>query len=148
MRAGAPDAAARLAADRLGHAGRALEYAVAADPTFLERYDEIGLRRLVNDAAVLLDAVAVSVASADPTHAEHWADTSVAPYRRRRIPMDDLVTLAAALRRSIAGSLAAEELVHADEAITLAADVWQRARRLGGDARKRNRILSAIYKGA
>lgn len=147
MRAGSPAAAARLVADGSRHATRALEYAIADDPTVRDRYDELGLRRLLNDAEVLLGAVADAVASADPGVTAHWADMAVAPYRRRRIPMDDLVTLAGGLRRSVATSLDPDERSVADEALDRAIAVWRSARRLGGDARRRNRILAAIYKG-
>lgn len=147
MRAGSPAAAARLVADASRHATRALEHAVADDPTFRERYDDLGLRRLLNDAEVLLGAVSDAVASADPSVTAHWAEMGVAPYRRRRVPMDDLVALAGGLRRSVATSLDPGERAIADEALDRAIAVWRSARRLGGDARRRNRILAAIYKG-
>lgn len=147
LRAGFPDAARRLADDRLRYATRALEFVASEDPTLVERYDELGLRRLLNDAAVLADALAVALASADAEHLRHWADTSVAPYRRRRVPMDDLVALAEGLRRAIASTLAADERELADDALDRAIAVWRSARRLGGDARRRNRILAALYKG-
>lgn len=148
MRAGSPAVAARLRDERLRHAGRALEYAVATDPTFRDRYDELGLRRLLNDAVVLMDALAVSVASGDVAHVEHWADMSVPVYRRRRVPLEDLVHLAEGLRRSVESGMTPDEIALADAAIDGAIVVWRRDRRLGGDARKRNPILAAIYKGA
>ncbi len=147
MRAGFPDAARRLRSERLRLATRALEIAVGADPTLHDRYDEIGLRRLLNDAEVLVDAVGVSLASNDATHVEHWAEVSVPPYRRRHVPMDDLVTLADGLRRALESVLSPDEKVLADMSLDLGIAVWKRARRLGGDARRRNRILAAIYKG-
>jgi hypothetical protein len=147
MRAGFPDAARRLRTDRLRLATRALEVAVDSDPTMRERYDELGLRRLLNDAEVLLDAVGISLASNDPTHLEHWAEISVPPYRRRHIPMDDLVTLAGGIGRALESTLSPDEKAVADASLDLGIRVWKRARRLGGDARRRNRILAAIYKG-
>ena len=35
-----------------------------------------------------------------------------------------------------------------DDALDGAISRWRKDRRLGGDARRRNRILAAIYKGA
>jgi hypothetical protein len=146
--AGFPDAAARLTADRHRFATRALEIAVAADPSFRERYDELGLRRLLNDALVLIDTLAVAVASADPGHLAHWADVTVPVYRRRRVPLDDLVSLADGIRAAVATALAPEERALVDDALDGAISRWRKDRRLGGDARRRNRILAAIYKGA
>lgn len=128
-------------------AGRALEIALDLDLTMRERYDELGLRRLLNDAAVYLDAIALSVATDDPDHAVHWAETSAPVYRRRRVPMDDLVTLGRGLRRAIESVLGPEERAAADRAIDAANARYHALRRLGGDARRRNRILAAIYKG-
>lgn len=147
MRAGFPDAARRIRIDRLRLATRALEVALDADPTLRERYDELGLRRLLNDAGILLDAVGVSLASDDPTHLEHWAEISVPPYRRRRVSMDDLATLAEGIRSALESVLSPNEKILADASLDLGIGVWKRARRLGGDAHRRNRILAAIYKG-
>ena len=147
MTAGFPDAARRLEADRPHLAARALEVAIDLDPTIPERYDELGLRRLLRDAEVYLDAIGVSVASNDPDHTRHWAETASPIYRRRRVPMDDLVTLGEGIRRSIATALSPEERVLADRAIDAAGRHYHALRRLGGDARRRNRILAAIYKG-
>jgi hypothetical protein len=128
-------------------AGRALEIALDLDPTIRERYDELGLRRLLNDAAVYLDAIVLSLATDEPSHAVHWAETSAPIYRRRRVPMDDLVSLGEGLRRAIESVLAPEERAAADRAIDAANQRYHALRRLGGDARRRNRILAAIYKG-
>lgn len=147
VRAGYPDAAARLRAASSRIAARALEAAIAIDPTLTERYDDIGLRRLLRDAEVYLDRIASSVAGDDPYHARHWAEMAHPVYRRRGMPMDDLVTLGEGLRRALESVLSPEERVPAGVAIDEASLVYHRMRRLGGDARKRNRILAAIYKG-
>ncbi len=146
--AGFPAGAARLTGGRMQVAGRALAVGLELDPTMRERYDELGLRRLLNDAAVYLDAVATSVATDDPGHAAHWAEMSAPVYRRRRVPMDDLVTLGEGLRRAIESVLAPDERASAGRAIDAANARYHALRRLGGDARRRNRILAAIYKGA
>jgi hypothetical protein len=145
--AGHPAGAARLTADRLRIAGRALEVGLDLDPTLRERYDELGLRRLLNDAAVYLDAIARALATGDPDGAVHWAETSAPVYRRRRVPMDDLVTLGEGLRRATASVLTPEERAAADRAIDAGNARYHALRRLGGDARRRNPILAAIYKG-
>lgn len=143
-----PAAAARLRADADRIADRALEIAIDRDPAFRERYDEIGLRRLLRDLGTFVDRLAFSVASGDPHAFGHFVDQTVPIYRRRAVPMDDIVHLFEGLRG------AAGALVVGDEAVPLHAALddgiaqarWNR--RIAGDARKRNRLLQAIYKGA
>jgi hypothetical protein len=148
MKAGFPAAAAALRASRRRIAARALEAAIEIDPTIAERYDEIGLRKLLHDAEVLLDRVADSVASNDPHVTASWADQVVPLYRRRAVPMDDLVRLCEGLRRAIAAVLVPGEQGPVHAALDEAIRVFRWHRRLAGDARRRNRILAAIYKGA
>jgi hypothetical protein len=147
LAAGYPDGATRLRASSARLASRALETAIAADPTFRTRYDEPGLRRLLRDAELYLERVALSVAGDDTYHARHWAEISAPQYRRRHVPMDDLVAIGEGLRRAIESVLAPAERGSADRAIDEANLVFRQMRRIGGDARKRNRLLAAIYKG-
>ena len=51
------------------------------------------------------------------------------------------------LRAAARGVLSAEEMVPADLALDEAVTVYRWYRRLSGDARKRNRLVDAIYKG-
>ena len=146
--AGLPGAAARIDAARARLAGRALEVAMAADPTIAERYDEIGLRRLLRDAETLLEQVAVSIGSGDPAPVRSFADWVAPVYRRRSVPMDDLIGISEGLRAAVATVLAGPEIASLDEAIDAAIEQFRWNRRIAGDARKRNRILQAIYKGA
>jgi hypothetical protein len=77
-----------------------------------------------------------------------FADQIVAPYRRRRVSMDDLTRLAEGFRAALPAVLGPDELTAATQAIDAAIEVFRWHRRLAGDARKRNRLLQAIYKGA
>jgi hypothetical protein len=147
LAAGFPDGAARLRANASRLATRALEIAIAADPTVRTRYDELGLRRLLHDAEVYLERVALSVAGDDTYHARHWAETVAPLYRRRHVPMDDLVAIGEGIRRAIESALTPAERASADRAIDEANRVFRDMRRIAGDARKRNRLLSALYKG-
>ena len=147
LSAGFPEAAARLGANRSRLAARALETAIFADPTFSTRYDELGLRRLLHDAEVYLDQIALSVAGDDPHHALHWAETVHPVYRRRKVPLDDVIALGEGLRRAVESALSPVERVPADRAIDEANLIFRKMRRLGGDARRRNPILAALYKG-
>ena len=148
MTAGDPAAAAALHAGRARLAGRAFETAVAADPSLVQRHDQPALQRLLDDTATLIETVSRSVASGDPGLTRAWAEMAVPVYRRHRVSMDDLATIANAVGTVLDATLAPEAAAHASAAIAAAVDVYHWHRRLGGDARKRNRILHAIYKGA
>jgi hypothetical protein len=147
MTAGFPAAAARLLAVRQEVARRAFEIALDDVPAMRERHDEYALRQLLRDAEVFVELVAAAVAADDPSAVRAFADQVAPVYRRRRVPMDDLVALMEALRRACAGVLAPGELVVAGRAIDAAVEEFRWYRRLAGDARKRNRLLQAIYKG-
>lgn len=148
LTAGFPGAAERLRASRVRFAARALEIAVDGDPTLGQRHDEAALRHLLRDAETFLERIALCVAGDDPHFAREWADWTAPIFRRRRVPMDDLVSLAQGLSRAVAPVLTPEERRPADAAIDAAIRVFRSYRRIAGDARKRNRILAAIYKGA
>jgi hypothetical protein len=147
MQAGFPAAAERLRAGtgRLGP--RALETALHRDPTMRERLGETGLRQLLRDTEIYIERVARAVASADPAQVREWADWVAPVYRRRKVPMDDLVTLSEGLRSALPAVLSPEEQVPAGAALDEAIATFRWYRRIAGDARKRNRILAALYKG-
>ncbi|MEW6223844.1 MAG: hypothetical protein AB1627_04375 [Chloroflexota bacterium] len=148
LHAGYPDAAARLHASRARLAARALEVAVAEDPTLRARHDDAALRNLLLDAEVFVGRLALCVAGNDPHWLKEFADQTATVYRRRLVPMDDVVRLLEAIRAGARGVLSADEMVPADEAIDEAVAVFRWYRRLAGDARKRNRVLAALYRGA
>ena len=66
LSAGLPEAADRMRAARERLAGRALDVALAEHPDMRERYDEAGLRQRLRDAELLVERVALSLASGDP----------------------------------------------------------------------------------
>ncbi len=146
--AGFPEAADRLRAATARLGARALEIAVERDPTLTERHDELGLRHLLRDTESFVDRIALAVALDDPAPMREFADQVVPLYRRRRVPMDDLVHLSEGLRAAMAPFLDGPEAdpMHAAIDAGIAQMRWNR--RIAGDARKRNRLLEAIYKGA
>ena len=148
MTAGFPDAAARLVAASGRVGARALEIAIADDPTFRERHDEIALRHLLRDTEVYIERLATSLASADPSFARSWADAAAPLYRRRHVPMDDLVRISDGLRLAVRVVLAPGEREPVEVALDEAIASFRRFRRIAGDARKRNRLLQFLYKGA
>ncbi len=147
LTAGFPEAAERVrtAVPRL--AARALSVAMQADPTIRDRYDESGQRHLLHDAALLAERVALALASGSPSPASEYAEWTAIVYRRKAVPMDDLVALCEGLRAAMPSALAPGELPTANAALDAAIAVYRWHRRLAGDARKRNRILQFIYQG-
>lgn len=119
-----------------------------ADPTLMERYDELGLRERLHDAALLADRIALSVAAGDPAPAREYAEWTVPVYRGKRVPLDDLINLLEGLRAAMPSVIDGEALDDANAAIDEAIAVYRWHRRLAGDARKRNPLLQFIYKGA
>ena len=143
-----PEAAEKLRRNAEAIAARALEVAVERDPSLQTRYDEFGLRALLRDATVYLDRIALSVASGDPHYPGEWVEWVAPLYRRRKVPMDDLVTLSEGLRRAIRGYLGPQEMTIANAAIDYGITRLRWNRRIAGDARKRNRLIAFLYKGA
>jgi hypothetical protein len=147
LQAGFPDAAERLRTQRAALAIRALEVAVDADPTMRTRYDDTGLRNLLRDTEVHVDRLALCVAGNDPHWLKEFADQAAPVFRRRDVAMDDVVGLLDGIRAAARGILSEDEREPAEAALDAAIKVYLWYRRLSGDARKRNRIVDAIYKG-
>src|SRR4051812_47369148 len=117
MFAAFPGAADRLRASAETVAARAMEAAIDRDPTLHDRYDELGLRHLLRDTTVYVDRVAMSVASGQTGYPAEWTEWCAPLYRRRRVPMDDLINISLGLRLAVRSVLGPEELVIAEEAI-------------------------------
>jgi hypothetical protein len=128
-------------------AARALAVAIDRDPTLRTRYDEIGLRERLLDAQVLAERIAYSVSVDDPSAAGEYADWTAPVYRRKRVPLDDLINLCEGLRAAIAGAMAPPVADEADRSIDAAIAQYKWHRRIAGDGRKRNAFLQFIYKG-
>jgi hypothetical protein len=146
--AGLPAAAARLKAARQRLGARALEVALTLDPTIVEHNDELGLQLLLRDTEILVDEVADSIATGSQAAIHSWAEQASVIYRRRRVPMDNVIALFEGLREASQSVLAPAERGAADAALDTAIERFRWQRRLAGDARKRNRILQFLYKGA
>jgi hypothetical protein len=146
--AGFADAATRLLRERARIGQRAFEIAVDRDPGFRERHDELALRKLLRDMDTFIDRLALSIGSNDTAPMAEFADQVVPLYRRRKVSMDDLIKLFEGLRAAAGAHLTVEEAAPMHAAIDAAIAVFKWHRRIAGDARKRNRLLQAIYKGA
>ena len=147
MAAGFPAAAGRIRAARSRLAVRALEAALDRDPTLRTRHGDPGLRHLFRDTDGYLERVARALASGSADQVRDWAEWVAPVFRRRRVPMDDLVLLSEGVRVALGAVLSGEEQVSADAALDEGIAVFRWHRGLSGDARKRNRLLWALYKG-
>ena len=147
LTAGSPGAARRIREAAPTLAARALATALDRDPTLRERNDEVGLRERLRDAELLAERVALAVAAGDTTPVREYADWTSPVYRRKRVPLDDLINLCEGLRAAFPLALVASELPEADAALDAAIAQYRWHRRLAGDARKRNAFLQFIYKG-
>ena len=148
MTAGEPAAAAAIRAARSRLAARALEVAIDADPTFRDRYAELALRELLSDTEAMAERLADAIGSGDAAVLGRWAEQLAPRYRKRDVPMDDVIGIAEGLRASAATAVAPGAVAAIDAAIDAAIAALRWHRRLGGDARKRNPVIAFIYKGA
>lgn len=148
LKAGHPGDAAALAqaGDRV--AARALEAAVDLDPTFRDRYDELRLRELLADLQAFVDQLARAIGANAPTVMSGWAEQVTVRYRKRAVPMDDVITLCEGLRRAAPMAVTPFAMPAVDAALDAAIATFRWHRRLAGDARKRNALLAFLYKGA
>jgi hypothetical protein len=128
-------------------AARALEVALDRDPTMRDRYDEVGLRGRLWDATLLAQRLAIAVRQDDPLPMREYAEQVGPVYRRKRVPLDDLVHLCEGLRASLGADIAGEAFDAASVALDEAIAVFRWHRRLAGDARRKNPFLQFLYKG-
>lgn len=148
LSAGDPAAAAALRSGGPRLRARALAAALDIDPTLRDRHDDLVREALLADFEAFVDKLGVAVASGDPRAMATFADLVAVRYRKRKVSMDDVVTLCEGLRRAAAAAVEPDAQPAVDAAIDAAITVFKWHRRLAGDARKRNALLAFIYKGA
>ena len=84
---------------------RAFAAALDIDPTLRDRHDELVRDALVADLEAFTDRLIIAVASDDPGAMATFADLVAVRYRKRKIAMDDVVTLCEGLRRAAAAAV-------------------------------------------
>jgi hypothetical protein len=146
--AGDPIAAAALRSAGPRLRVRALQAALDLDPKMAARQDETSRQALLSDLEAFQDRLVAAIASGDPHAMATFADLVAVRYRKRKIGMDDVISLCEGLRRSSAAVVEQTALPAIDAAIDEAITVFKWHRRLAGDARKRHPLLAFIYKGA
>ncbi len=147
MTAGFAEAAENVRRDSIRIAARALVAAAEADPTIKERYDELGQRRLLRDSEILVERLAMCLASDNPRWLGGFAEWVAPIYRRRGVTLLDLAALCSGIREAIEPDLSADELSSAARALEAATTVFRRNSRLAGDRHKRNALWKWMYRG-
>jgi hypothetical protein len=148
MTAGDPPAAALLRRGGARLRGRALESAMALDPTLADRHNELARQSLLSDLEAFVDRLVTAIASGDPHAMATFADLVAVRYRKRKVAMGDVITLCEGLRRAAAAVVEPDSIPALDASIDEAIAVFKWHGRLAGDARKKHPLLSFIYKGA
>ena len=148
MSAGDTTAAAALRSGGARLRARALAAALDLNPTMKDRHPDVVIQALLADLEAFHDQLIVAVASKDPHAMATFADLVAVRYRKRKIPMDDVIALCEGLRRAAAAVVEPDSVATIDAAIDEAITVFRWNRRLAGDARKRHPLLAFIYKGA
>jgi hypothetical protein len=148
LRAGDPASGSALRSGGARFRNRAFAVALDLDPTLADRHAELVRQALLADLEAFVDRLATAIASGDPHAMATFADLVAVRYRKRKIPMDDIVTLCNGLRRAAAAVVEPGTMAAVDAALDEAIAVFTWHRRLAGDARKRNPFLAFIYKGA
>ena len=145
--AGLPEAAARLRASGSRIAQLALQATVRDTEGFAERYDEDKLRLFLRDFDRHVKQLARALETGEDYFVVQYGEWLVPIYRRRKVPMADLMAMLYGLQSAAATVMTPDENKVADELF----DRW-RARlkhhqRLAGD-HKGNSVIRFFWKGA
>jgi hypothetical protein len=145
--AGHPDAATRLRASRVRLGQIALETTVRNAPRFAASYDELAMRRFLRDYDRHIEQLARGVETGDPYYTAMYGEWLVPVYRRREVPMKDVMALVGGLREAAATVLTPEE----SEAAQPLFEAWmaklKHHGRLQGD-HQGNKVVRFFWKGA
>ena len=147
MTAGHAAAAEKLRGAMMRISASALETAAKADPTVRVRYDEAGLRRLLRDGELLVERLAMCLASDSDRWLAEYAEWIAPIYRRRGVPLGDLNGLCAGIGETVRPMLTPDEFAVAGRALEAAMAVLENRGRIGGDRHKRNALWKWMYRG-
>jgi hypothetical protein len=147
MEAGFTVEANVLRRDKVAIAAAALVAAVAADPDLQLRFDDAGLRRLLHDAEVLIDRLAMCLDAGDTRPMAEYAEWIGPILRRRGVSLWDLVEICNGIREIVAPTLGQEASKAMNGILDAGIEVLRKNGRLGGDPHKRNALLKWFYRG-
>jgi hypothetical protein len=147
MTAGNVAAAARIRGNAARISAGALEAAVEADPTIRTRNDDIALRRLLRDGELLLERLALCLASGQNRWLVDYAEWIGPIYRRRGMSLGDLATFCAGIAEPLESILDKADLEASKPALEAAVAMLRRNGRVGGDRHHRNAFLKWMYRG-
>ena len=122
--------------------------ALDLDPTLRDRHDAVVQQALLADLDAFVDRLVLALSSGDPHAMATFADLVAVRYRKRKIPMADVVTLCEGLRRTAVAVVESGAAPAVDAAIDAAVEGFRWHGRLAGDGRKRHPLIAFIYKGA
>ncbi len=145
--AGLPDAAARLRANRKRLAQAALATTVSQVADFEVRYDDLALRHFLRDYDRHIEQLARAMETGDDGYVTDYGEWLVPLYRRRRVPVRDLIALLAGLQQAASSVLTPDENKAAAETFSHWTDRLEKHGRLAGD-HKGNSLLRFFWKGA
>lgn len=145
--AGHPAVAARLRGSARALAARAFEASLRVDPTLRDRYDEVMLRRFLRDYDRHIEQLCRAIETGEDRFVVIYGETIVPIYRRRRVRMNDVVSLIEGLEAAVVASIAGADA----EVVRQPTQAWiermRRHRRLPGD-HEGNKAVRFIWKGA
>lgn len=145
--AGLPEAAARLRANRERLARTALASTVAQVSYFEVRYDDRALRLFLRDYDRHIEQLARALETGDDGYVTNYAEWLVPLYRRRHVPVRDVMALLSGLQQAAAGVLTPPENEQVARIFERWADRLKHHGRLPGD-HKGNTLLRFFWKGA
>lgn len=145
--AGLPAVAHRLRANAARLANLALENSVRLVPDLGERYDEEALRLFLRDMERHVEQLARAMETGNPSFAANYAEWLVPVYRRRRVPMRDVITQVEGLRQAAATIMSPDENAAAEGVFEAWITRLRRHGRLAGD-HQGNAIIRFFWKGA
>ena len=146
-RAGLPEAAARLRANRERICRVALQGAERLEPGLGDRYSEDMLRTFLRDYERHLEQLARAMETGEDSFVVNYGEWVIPIYRKRKVSMRDFMALLGGLRDAAGAVLTPEE----NRAAALLFERWndrlKHHGRLPGD-HKGNPIIRFFWKGA
>jgi hypothetical protein len=145
--AGLPQAAARLRANRDRVAQLALQTTVRDADGFSDRYDDDQLRLFLRDYQSHVEQLAKALETGEDYYVTSYGEWLVPVYRRRKVPMADVMAMLAGLQAASATVLSPDEAKAAEDLIVQWVTTLKNHQRLAGD-HKGNSVIRFFWKGA